>query len=140
MQNLTQRLAYWAEQQPEKAAIVTAAETVSYASLHARVRLLAEKWLERGWQDKTLVVMLGNGLELAIVYYTAFLTANRLVPLNPQLSSWQIEHILAQFPDFIRLQAPDYPRCHCQSCRQHGPARAGSGIGGGAVFHLRLYW
>ncbi len=85
-----------ARDEPEKAAVITASGTLSFAELdRAADRIaagLAELGVKRG--DR-VAIMLPNGLEAAAVVYGVMRSGAALSPLNPQMKRERLAKILA---------------------------------------------
>ena len=93
--NLVDGLLATARRLPDKAALATAAEDVTYAQLAARVAVAAPALAGAGLRPGDRVaLLLGNSPRFAEVLYGALLADAVAVPLNPTLTPAELEPIL----------------------------------------------
>src|SRR3954471_8029113 len=89
-------------------AVYTTTEEVTRAELRARAEALTALLRERGLQPGQAVgVMLPNGSDIVAALFGIWFAGGVYVPLNPRLSSAELEHVIAEDRPAAIITRPD---------------------------------
>ncbi|WP_435153051.1 long-chain-fatty-acid--CoA ligase [Haladaptatus sp. DFWS20] len=108
MVNLTASVADTVSKHPDKPAIVTADQTLSYEDLWAQISRFAGGLAERGvGKDDRVAIYLPNVPQFVVTFHGTLMAGGVVVPMNPQYRAREISHLLADSGAKVVVTLPD---------------------------------
>ena len=128
-------VAAWAESAPERAAIRTPNDAITYSAWHARVRVAEQRLRAAGLEaGSRLVLSQPNGVDLLTLIVAAFRIGAIVCPLDPAFPAEYRNGLQERLGYTLAISAGDWG-----NLRRGGQGRPQEGIGadlGGALWHL----
>lgn len=108
--SVTHRILSIAQERPDHPAVQVAGRALTYLELIEAARAVAGAFAARGLGPGDRVVVLGReSVEYYVVVVAAALSGTVVVPVNPRLSTTEVEHIVADSGAALVLADPGQP-------------------------------
>ena len=92
---------------PDAVALVCGDETLTYRAYRARVQQLARKLVAMGAAGRPVVIILRNGIDIAIAIFAVQAAGGASVTLNPDYTSAELAPMIADAAPVVVITHPD---------------------------------